>query len=94
MPTTNLPRAGVLVLGSNSIHSLLPATLTAQVEALLDSHRLSDAATLAEAQLKRLQSRPRVDEDEVQPCYSHLHSLSSLTVAVVSEKKCSMFTSA
>jgi hypothetical protein len=67
MPATNLPRAGVLVLGSNSVHALLPATLSAQVEALLDAHRLSDAATLAETQRKRLQALPRVDEDEVCP---------------------------
>lgn len=65
MAHTNLPRSGVLVLGSNGIQSLLPATLTSQIESLLGSHRLADAADLAEQQRKKLQALPRVDEDEV-----------------------------
>ena len=47
------PRSGVLVLGANTIHTLVPATLTSQIESLLDNHRINDAFTLAEQQRKK-----------------------------------------
>ncbi len=59
------PRSGILVLGANSIQSLVPATLISQVESLLGSHRVEDALTLAEQQRKKLQANHIVNEDEV-----------------------------
>ena len=61
------PRSNVLIIGSNSIHSLLPATLIAQADALLERHRLEEAVDLADKQLKRLQARVSVSTEEV--CY-------------------------
>ncbi|TFK73410.1 hypothetical protein BDN72DRAFT_834818 [Pluteus cervinus] len=58
------PRSGILVLGANSIQSLVPATLISQVESLLGSHRVEDALTLAEQQRKKLQANHIVNEDE------------------------------
>lgn len=62
---THNPRANVLVLGANSLHALVPATLIAQADALLDRHRLDEAVDLADRQLKRLQSRVSVSQEEV-----------------------------
>jgi hypothetical protein len=64
MFAANLPRANLLVLGSNSIKALVPATLSAQVESLLDKHKLPEAATLADNQRQRLQQRS-IQETEV-----------------------------
>lgn len=65
MSHSTFPRSGVLVLGSASIQSLLPATLISQVESLLEGHRIDDAITLVEQQGKKLQGKITVDEDEV-----------------------------
>lgn len=52
------------MLSSNSISALLPSTLISQAEALLESHRLEDAADLADQnQRKLLASRGGTDED-------------------------------
>lgn len=59
------PRSGVLVVGGNSIQSLLPATLISQVEALLQSHRIQEAVELADQQQTKLQGKVPVDDDEV-----------------------------
>lgn len=59
------PRSNVLVLGPNSIQSLVPSTLISQVESLLDSHRLEEAAALADSQRKKLHANITIDEDEV-----------------------------
>ena len=59
------PKANLLVLGNNWISCLLPSTLITQADALLQNHRLEDAANLAEQQLKKLQSRVNVDPEEV-----------------------------
>jgi hypothetical protein len=83
----NLPRSGVLVLGSNSIQSLLPATLSAQVESLLQNHRIPDAADLAEKKRVKLQGQRVVDDDEVRigyprpriPYSSHFRGMSYAT---------------
>ena len=58
-------RSNVLVLGANSVLSLLPATLISQVESLLDIHRIEDALHMAEQQRKKLQNAITVDADEV-----------------------------
>lgn len=62
----SFPRSGVLVLGPNSIQSLVPSTLISQVESLLDSHRIQDAVDLADQQRRRLHAGAiSIDEDEV-----------------------------
>lgn len=62
---STFPRSSVLILGINSLHSLLPATLISQAESLLESHRLDDVVELADQQRKKLQGKLTVDEDEV-----------------------------
>ncbi|KAL4242308.1 Vam6/VPS39/TRAP1 family protein [Abortiporus biennis] len=64
MRNLHFPRSNVLVLGSDSVYSLLPSTLIAQVEALLESHRVEDAVNMAEQQRKKLQSKLTMDDDE------------------------------
>ncbi|KIP07261.1 hypothetical protein PHLGIDRAFT_118311, partial [Phlebiopsis gigantea 11061_1 CR5-6] len=59
------PRSNVLVLGSNSVYSLVPSTLIAQADALLDRHRLEEAVDLADRQLRKLQGRVTVGPEEV-----------------------------
>ncbi|THH17699.1 hypothetical protein EW146_g3170 [Bondarzewia mesenterica] len=61
---STFPRSSVLVLGVNSVQSLLPATLISQAESLLESHRIQDVVELADQQRKKLQSKLTVDEDE------------------------------
>ncbi|KAF5384226.1 hypothetical protein D9615_003441 [Tricholomella constricta] len=61
---STFPRSSVLVLGANSVQSLVPSTLISQVEALLDSHRIEDALDLADRQRKKLQANISIDEDE------------------------------
>lgn len=60
-----LPRANLLVLGSNWINTLLPATLITQADALLQGHRIEDAVAVADQQLKKFQGRVAVDSDDV-----------------------------
>lgn len=62
---STFPRSNVLVLGSNSVYSLLPATLIAQADALLERHRLEETVDLAERQLKKFQGRVTVSPEEV-----------------------------
>jgi vacuolar protein sorting-associated protein 3 len=64
-PFNNLPRSSVLLLGSNSVQSLLPATLTSQIESLLENRRFSEAVAFADQHRKRLQAKPRVEQNEV-----------------------------
>lgn len=59
------PRSNVLVLGPNSIQSLVPSTLISQAESLLESHRLEDVYNLADQRRKKLEESLTVDEDEV-----------------------------
>ncbi|EIN08171.1 hypothetical protein PUNSTDRAFT_69089 [Punctularia strigosozonata HHB-11173 SS5] len=68
MPNSNatLTRSGVLVIGANSIQSLLPASLISQVEALLQSHRVQEAAELADQQRRKLETKLAVAEDELE----------------------------
>ena len=58
------PRSSTLILSGSGIASLLPSTLVSQAEALLENHRLEDAADLADqSQRKLLASRGGMDED-------------------------------
>ncbi|KAJ7219323.1 hypothetical protein GGX14DRAFT_591509 [Mycena pura] len=61
--TSTFPKSGILLLG-NSVQSLVPSTLISQVESLLESHRIDEAADLADQQRKKLQANITVDEDE------------------------------
>ncbi|KJA17616.1 hypothetical protein HYPSUDRAFT_46248 [Hypholoma sublateritium FD-334 SS-4] len=60
------PRSTVLVLGPNSVQSLVPSTLISQAESLLESHRLDDAYNLADQRRKKLEESLTVDEDEAE----------------------------
>ncbi|TFK48950.1 hypothetical protein OE88DRAFT_1633535 [Heliocybe sulcata] len=62
----SFPRSGILVLGSNTVQSLVPATLVSQAESLLENHRISEAIDLAEQQRKRLQSKLTAEYDETE----------------------------
>ena len=66
----NFPRANVLVVGSNTVHALLPSTLISQADALLLAHRLEDATDLAEQQRKKLQSMLNVERHDVSGLWS------------------------
>ena len=70
------PRSNVLILEANSIQSLLPSTLISQVESLLESHRVEDAATLADQRRKKLEDSLTIDEDEVRTYSAHIFSVS------------------
>ncbi len=59
-------RSSVLVLGANSIQSLLPSTLISQLDSLLESHRLEDAYNLVDQKRKKLEESFHIDEDEVE----------------------------
>jgi hypothetical protein len=65
MATMNLPRSNLLLLGSNSIQSLLPATLSAQVEYMLERHKLPEAVDVADKQRQRVQNKRDVTDSEV-----------------------------
>lgn len=59
----------LLLLGRHSVQSLVPATLISQVESLLESHRIQDAADLADQEQRRqLYGNVAVDEAEVRAC--------------------------
>lgn len=64
---SNLPMSSshILLIGGNSVQSLVPSSLISQVESLLDGHRLEDAFNLADARRKKLEESLEVDEDEV-----------------------------
>jgi len=65
MMRPTFPRSSVLVLGPNSVQSLVPSTIISQVESLLESHRLEDAYNLVDQRRKKLEETLHVDEDEV-----------------------------
>ncbi|KAF5369852.1 hypothetical protein D9758_001393 [Tetrapyrgos nigripes] len=64
-PTT-FPRSSILLLGSHSLQSLVPATLISQAESLLENHRILDAVDLAEQQRRKLEGSITVNEDELE----------------------------
>lgn len=59
------PRSGILVLGSNSVQSLLPSTLISQIESLLENHKLEDAYNLVDQRRKKLEESIHIDEEDV-----------------------------
>lgn len=59
------PRSHLLILGPNSIKSLLLVTPITQAETLLETHRIEDVIQLADQQRKKVQSRLAVDPNEV-----------------------------
>src|ERR1700736_2622124 len=63
--SSTFPRSSVLILGPNSIHSLLPTTIISQVESLLESHLINDAVGLVDQQRKKIEGNLKVDNDEV-----------------------------
>lgn len=65
MLQSKFPRSSILVLGSNNVEALLPSTLLSQAESLLDAHRITEAAGLADQQRKKIEAKLEVDEEEV-----------------------------
>ncbi|KAG6819186.1 hypothetical protein H0H93_014532, partial [Arthromyces matolae] len=61
---STFPRSSVLVLGPNTIQSLVPSTLISQVESLLESHRIEEATDLVDRQRKKFQASSSINEDE------------------------------
>lgn len=59
------PRSSLLVLHNNAISSIIPSTLIDQVDALLDTHRIDDAALLVDQRRRKLEGNLTVDPDEV-----------------------------
>ena len=59
------PRSHLLILGPNSIQSLLPVTPISQAEALLENHRIEDVILFADQQRKKVQGKLVVDANEV-----------------------------
>src|SRR6266576_2237915 len=62
---STFPRSHLLILGPNSIQSLLPVTPISQAEALLESHRVEDVILLADQQRKKVQGKLVEDANEV-----------------------------
>ena len=58
-------RSHLLVLGPNSIQSLLQVTPISQAEALLESHRIEDVILFADQQRKKVQGKLVADANEV-----------------------------
>lgn len=77
MRHSTFPRSGILLLGSNSIHSLLPSTLLSQVESLLESHRIHDAVSLADQQQRKIEGKRAANDDEV---ITHYHMNESFCI--------------
>jgi hypothetical protein len=62
---STFPRSHLLILGPNSIQSLLPVTPISQADALLESHRVEDVILLADQQRKKVQGKLVADANEV-----------------------------
>ena len=77
---STFPRSHLLILGPNSIQSLLPVTPISQAEALPESHRIEDVIQLADEQRKKVQSRLIVDANEVRLVSSIFIPVSASTV--------------
>ncbi|KAH9003556.1 hypothetical protein EDB86DRAFT_3062932 [Lactarius hatsudake] len=63
---STFPRSHVLILGPNSVQSLLPVTPISQAETLLDDHRIEDVLQLADQQRKKVQSKLVIDASEAE----------------------------
>lgn len=68
-PST-FPRSHLLILGPNSVQSLLPVTPISQAEALLNDHRIEDVIQLVDQQRKKVQSKLVVDASEVRSFFA------------------------
>ncbi|EIM88955.1 uncharacterized protein STEHIDRAFT_109263 [Stereum hirsutum FP-91666 SS1] len=66
---TTFPKSRVLVLAVNAVQSLLPTTLIAQAESLLESHKVDELVQVADEQRKKLQAKLTVDEDDTEELY-------------------------
>lgn len=62
---TTFPKSRVLVLAVNAVQSLLPTTLIAQAESLLESHKVDELVLVVDERRKKLQARLTVDDEEV-----------------------------
>jgi hypothetical protein len=62
---STFPRSHLLIIGPNSIQSLLPVTPISQAEALLECHRIEDVILLADQQRKKVQGKLVADANEV-----------------------------
>lgn len=70
----------------NAVQSLLPTTLIAQAESLLESHKIEELVQVADEQRKKLQAKLTVDEDEVLSSISPFYpSFPSNDVLLVNE---------
>jgi vacuolar protein sorting-associated protein 3 len=73
-PGPSFSHSNVVVIASDSISSLFPSTLITQVECLLESHRIQEAADVADQQKKQLlqgneQDEVRISQDVLDvPC--------------------------
>ena len=89
---STFPRSQLLILGPNSIQSLLPVTPISQAEALLESHRIEDAILLADQQRKKVQGKLVADANEV--ClFSFLSRSSVLYLILNSSRQTNLHTS-
>lgn len=78
------PRSNVLIIGTNTVYSLLPATLVSQAEALLLANRVQDAVQVVDQFRKKIQSKPNVDPVEVSRIVSFPYcDLSKVSFAVL-----------
>lgn len=76
MGHSSYPRSAVLVLGQSSIYSLLPSTLFAQVESLLQNGRLAEAdALLGRTEADLVQGSTSSGDHVGGVGYSELHAL-------------------
>ena len=91
---STFPRSGVLILGPNSVQSLLPSTLISQAESLLENHYIDEAVNLANQQRKKLQGKMPVDVDEVSICIKPLRTSIESRLVVLNRRlmNCAMST--
>lgn len=59
------PRSSLLVLQNNAVSALIPTSLIDEVDVLLDSNHINDAALLVDQRRRQLESNLTVDPDEV-----------------------------
>lgn len=67
MRLSTFPRSNLLVLGTDTIQSLVPSTIISQLESLLEGHRLDESFKLADQRRKKLEESITIEQDEVWP---------------------------
>ncbi|XP_006463538.1 hypothetical protein AGABI2DRAFT_179862 [Agaricus bisporus var. bisporus H97] len=60
------PRSSLLVLQNNAVSALIPTSLIDEVDVLLDSNHINDAALLVDQRRRQLESNLTVDPDEAE----------------------------